>query len=82
MRWWASTLRGRVLIAKTILLPLLCHAGSVIYFTDAKVVRIDPVIRIFIKVAMSTALSSKAVAGQFEKSWYPVPTSYGGLSFP
>ena len=79
MRRWASTLRGRVLIAKTILLPLLWHVGSVIHFTDAKVARIDPVIRIFIKVAISTTLSSKAVTAQLDKSWYPVPTSYGGL---
>ncbi|KAL0583078.1 hypothetical protein ABG067_006993 [Albugo candida] len=76
------TIRGRVLILRTVLLPILWHVGSIIYFTDDQLARLRPIIHNIVQNKTNTDLPSTSTPDQLNTLRHSVSPSLGGLGLP
>lgn len=73
--------RPRTLI-RTIILPILWHVGSIIYFTDDQLARLRPIIHNIVQNNTNTDLPSTSTPGQLNTLRHSVSPSLGGLGLP
>ncbi|OWZ01615.1 Pol Polyprotein [Phytophthora megakarya] len=76
-KYRARTLRGKVVILRSILLPLLWYTASVTCFTASMLRSVDVIIRNFVNAKDTN--SDTAAPGKFDKNWIYTSVSQGGL---
>uniref|UniRef100_A0AAV1VEX9 Reverse transcriptase domain-containing protein n=1 Tax=Peronospora matthiolae TaxID=2874970 RepID=A0AAV1VEX9_9STRA len=81
-RWRARTLRGRVLLLKTMVLSTLWHFLGTVAVSKQDLLKFNPLMRNFINCTPSSAVHDPATRGQFPSVWHPVDASSGGLDLP
>lgn len=81
-RWRARTYRGRVLLLKTIILPLLWHVGTAHYIPETFLAKLSILVRSFINKNITGVHSDRSPPGLLPLTWHAIPRSQGGLSLP
>ncbi|POM73524.1 Pollike protein [Phytophthora palmivora] len=76
-KYRARTLRGKVVILRSILLPLLWYTASVTCITATMLKEVDVIIRNFVNA--NDTDSATAAPGKFDKAWIYTSVSQGGL---
>lgn len=81
-RWRARTLRGRVLILKTMVLSTLWHFLGTVAVSKKDLLKFNPLMRNFINCTPSSSVTDPSSRGQFPSAWHPVDAFSGGLELP
>ncbi|CAI5717557.1 unnamed protein product [Peronospora effusa] len=81
-RWRARTLRGRVLLLKTMILSTLWHFLGAVSVPRKDLLQFIPLMRNFLNCAPSGAVHDPATRGQFSSVWFSLSSSDGGLDLP
>jgi hypothetical protein len=81
-KWRARTIKGRALLVKALILPLLWHVASVIFIDDKQLQQIEPLVTNFINDQVSSHVPTQSSRGKLSKLWHPVQSSNGGLNIP
>lgn len=81
-RWRARTYRGRVLLLKTVILPLLWHVGTAHYNPETFLAKLSILVRSFINKNITGVHSYRSPPGLLPLTWHAIPRSQGGLSLP
>ncbi|CAI5717091.1 unnamed protein product [Peronospora destructor] len=76
-KFWARTLRGKVGLLQSIILPLLWYTASVTNFTASMLKAVGVIIRNFVN-GKDTA-SESASPGKFDNDWIYTSINHGGL---
>ncbi|KAH9138950.1 hypothetical protein LEN26_005320 [Aphanomyces euteiches] len=78
-RYRARTLRGRVAILRSIILPLLWYTTTVTSTPPAALNRFTPSLLDFLNNKLTTDIQDTASRCQFPRAWCSLPRSQGGL---
>lgn len=81
-RWRARTLRGRVLLLKTVVLSTLWHFLSSQAVPRSDLQLFNPLMRNFVNNTPSSNVMDQAVRSQFPSKWHAVASQDGGLDLP
>ncbi|KAF4027975.1 Reverse transcriptase (RNA-dependent DNA polymerase) [Phytophthora infestans] len=81
-RWRARTLRGRVLLMKTMILSILWHFLGTQAIPRVELLRFDALMRNFVNNTPSTSVEDPAARSQFPSKWHAIASQAGGLDLP
>ncbi|RHY50558.1 hypothetical protein DYB26_006272 [Aphanomyces astaci] len=81
-RFRARTLRGKVVILRTIILPLLWYTATVTATTQGTIDRFMPSIVNFVNGSTTSNIPNQATRGQLSKVWHTCAPEDGGLGLP